>query len=101
MRGEKARRLDVSSASESELLEIISEPMPQSARFRELSLRREEGPLPEAEQQEFLELIEAREVANARRVQTVAALAHKRDVAPAALWEQMVRHPQERPVVIP
>lgn len=98
---EKARRMDVSSAHESELLDIIGAPMPATARFRELSLRREEGPLPDKEQQEFLELIEAREVANARRVQAVAALARLRNVAPAALWEQMVGRPTERPVVIP
>ena len=98
---EKARRLDISSAREDELLDIINQPMPQTARFRELSLRREDGPLPDAEQGEFLELIEAREVANARRVQAVAALARQRNVAPAVLWEQMVGKPTERPVVIP
>ncbi len=101
LRREKARLLDISSVGESDLLDIIDLPMPQTVRFRELSLRREEGPLPDAEQQEFLDLVEAREVANARRVQAVAALASKRDVAPAALWEQMVGSPQERPVVIP
>ncbi len=98
---EKARRMDVSSARESDLLEIIGAPMPATARFRELSLRREDGPLSDDEQQEFLELVEAREVANARRVQAVAALARLRNVAPAALWEQMVGRPQQRPVVIP
>ena len=98
---EKARRLDISSAHESDLLDIINQPMPQTARFRELSLRREDGPLPESQQQEFLDLIEAREIANARRVQAVAALARQRNVAPAALWEQMVGSPTERPVVIP
>ncbi len=98
---EKTRRLDISSARESDLIDIIHQPMPQTARFRELSLRREDGPLPEAQQQEFLDLVEAREVANARRVQAVAALAHKRDVTPADLWEQMVGSPTERPVIIP
>ena len=98
---EKARRLDISSARESDLLDIINQPMPQTARFRELSLRREDGILPEAEQQEFLGLVEAREVANARRVQAVVALARQRDVAPAVLWEQMIGSPPERPVVIP
>ena len=98
---EKARRLDISSAQESDLLDIINLPMPQTARFRELSLRREDGPLPGAAHREFLELVEAREVANARRVQAVAALARQRNVAPAVLWEQMVGSPQERPVIIP
>ena len=101
LRREKARRLDVASASESELLDIINEPMPQSARFRELSLRREDGPLADSEQREFLELVEAREITNARRVQAVAALAHKREMAPVELWEQMIGRPRERPVVIP
>ncbi len=98
---EKARRMDVSSARESDLLDIIGAPMPATARFRELSLRRENGPLSDGEGQEFLELVEAREIANARRVQAVAALARLRNVAPAALWEQMVGRPHERPVVIP
>ena len=98
---EKARRLDISSAREDELLDIINQPMPQTARFRELSLRRENGPLPDAQQQEFLELVEAREVANARRVQAVAALARQRKIAPAVLWEQMIGRPPERAVVIP
>lgn len=101
LRREKTRRMDVSSAQESDLLDIINEPMPQTARFGELSLRREDGPLSEAEQQEFSMLAEAREVANARRLQAVAALARLRNVAPAALWEQMVGRPQGRPVVIP
>ena len=101
LRREKARRMDVSSAQESDLLDIIGQPMPATERFRELSLRREDGPLPDAEQQEFLELVEAREIANARRVQAVAALARLRDVAPAALWEQMVGRPLEQPLVIP
>lgn len=98
---EKARRMDVSGARESDLLDIIGAPMPATSRFRELSLRREDGPLPDDEHQEFLELVEAREVANARRVQAVAALARLRNVAPAALWEQMVGRPQQQPVVIP
>ena len=101
LRSEKARRFDVSSASESELLDVINEPMPHTARFRELGLRREDGPLVEAEQREFLELVETRELANARRVQAVAALARQRNVAPAALWEQMVGRPSQCPVVIP
>ena len=101
LRREKARRLDVSSAQESELLDVINLPMPQTARFRELSLRREDGPLPDSEHQEFLELVEAREIANARRVHAVAALARQRNVAPTTLWEQMVGRPAERPVVIP
>ena len=98
---EKARRLDIPSAREDELLDIINQPMPQTARFRELSLRRENGPLPDEEQQEFLELVEAREVANARRVQAVVALARHRKIAPAVLWEQMIGRPTERAVVIP
>ena len=101
LRREKARRMDVSSAQESELLDVINQPMPQTARFRELSLGREDGPLADAEQRDFLELVEAREVANARRVQAVAALARLRGVAPADLWDQMVGRPLERPVVIP
>ena len=101
LRREKARRMDVSSAREADLLQIINEPMPETARFRELSLDRENGPLSESENQEFLRLVEAREEANARRVQAVAALAQLRNVSPVTLWEQMVGRPQECPVVIP
>lgn len=98
---EKTRRMDIPSARESDLLDIINAPMPATTRFQELSLRREDGPLSDDEQQEFLELVEAREVANARRVQAVAALAHLKNIAPTVLWEQMVGRPQGHPLVIP
>lgn len=101
LRREKSRRMEIAGARETDLLDIINEPMPATARFRELSLQREVGPLPDSQQQEFLCLVEAREVANARRVQAVAMLARLRDVSPAALWEQMVGRPPERPVMIP
>lgn len=77
-------------ATETALFESINQPMPDEQRYHELTPAWEAGTLSQVERAELLEIVEAREAANARRVAAVMELARLRGVEFAALWRQIM-----------
>jgi hypothetical protein len=98
LRREKLRRSGrILSAEETRLFETINQPAPGAERFRQLETAWQAGALSEAERAELLEIVEAREELNARRVEAVMELAKLRGVPFTALWRQtMGEAPQPR-----
>ena len=101
LRREKLRRCgNVLSAAETRLFEIINQPMPGAERFRELEPSWEAGTLSDEERAELLEIVEAREEINARRLNAVIKLAELRGESFDTVWRQIMgATPQPRVVL--
>ena len=78
------------SAEETRLFEIINQPMPRIERFRELEPFWEAGTLSDDERAELLEIVEAREILSAERIDAVRQLAELRGTSFEALWQQIM-----------
>ena len=94
LRDERLRRLspDVPD-DEAALLEAVRAPLPHQARWEQLQQWRESGDWNETLRSEMLELNQAREAANVRRVAAAMRLANLRGVSFKELWPQFVGSP--------
>ena len=89
-KGRRKGRVHVLSLEETQLFEIINQPMPGAERFRQLEPLWKAGTLSEPERAELLQIIEEREEVNARRVEAVMNLARLRGVSFDSLWRQIM-----------
>ncbi len=90
----------IASPEEVHLLAQINAPMPQTERFVELRTKLQDG-ASEDERRELLEISDAREQANATRVEAVMQLAKLRGVPFTQLWHQMIGAPRGARFLIP
>ena len=77
------------SARETQLFEIINEPLPGGERLIELRAKREAGTLAPGELETLIQLDDEREAVWARKLQAVAELADYRGVAFDDLYRQL------------
>ena len=101
LRDERLRRFspDVSE-DESALLEAVRAPLPHQNHWEELQRLRADDCWDERARAEMLELNEARETANVKRVAAAMRLANLRGVPFPQLWQQLVGSPAESPLPI-
>lgn len=91
----------IASPKESRLLERINAPMPQTERFAELRQKLQDETLSEGERDELLAISDAREIANADRVEAVMQFAALHGEPFAEVWKRMVGAPQGPRFVAP
>lgn len=90
----------IASPEEARLLSQINAPMPQTKRFVELRTKLQDE-ASEDERRELLDISDAREEANAARVEAVMQLAKLRGVPFSQVWQRMVGAPQGARFLIP
>ncbi len=91
----------IASPEETQLLKRINAPMPQTERFVELRQKLQDEALSEDERDELIRISDAREEANALRVEAVMELANLQGRPFAQLWHQMVGAPQGARFLVP
>lgn len=95
LRDERLRRLAPDVPDDIEALRAAtSEPLPHGERWAQLQQLRADESWDESLQAELLELNEAREAANVRRVAAAMRLAKLQDVPFQTLWKQLVGEAQ-------